>query len=393
EDPVRKGLLFAGTETGVWVSFDDGSHWQSLQLNLPHTSMRDLWIHDHDLIVATHGRSFWILDDIAPLEQLTDAVVRSNAYLFKPEAATRVRRDTNTDTPLPPDEPLGKNPPDGAIIDYYLAQPASGQVTLEILDTQGKLVRRYSSVSHPLVAEASKTLIPMYWLRPPEVLSAAAGMHRWVWDLHYPAPESNNRDYPIAAVPHDTPRTPLGPRALPGEYTVRLTADGRTFTAPLLVKMDPRVKTPLSGLKEQCAVEVRLAPMMDRGYDAAAAAKSVQEQIQKLAGQTTGATRGSINALEKKLARIVGGPPLQAAMPSAITLSQVNGDVATLYQEIDRADAAPTLAQASAVSKTARDFASVMSQWEQVKTVDIPALNQQLAVHSLPVIRIESKQR
>ncbi|MGH7120423.1 MAG: WD40/YVTN/BNR-like repeat-containing protein, partial [Acetobacteraceae bacterium] len=139
EDPVREGLLFAGTETGVWVSFDDGDHWQSLQLNLPHTSMRDLWIHGHDLIGATHGRSFWILDDITPLEQLTDAVLRSSAYLFKPEAATRVRRDTNTDTPLPPDEPLGKNPPDGAIMDYYLAQPASGPVTLEILDAKGKL--------------------------------------------------------------------------------------------------------------------------------------------------------------------------------------------------------------------------------------------------------------
>ncbi|MGH9401023.1 MAG: WD40/YVTN/BNR-like repeat-containing protein [Terriglobia bacterium] len=394
EDPVRKGLLFAGTETGVWISFDDGDHWQSLQLNLPHTSMRDLWIQGHDLIGATHGRSFWILDDITPLEQLAGSVARSSAYLFKPETATRVRRDTNTDTPLPPDEPLGKNPPDGAIVDYYLAQPASGPVTIEILDAQGKLVRRYSSAEHTAAAEASKTLVPMYWLRTPKTLSAKAGMHRWVWDLHYPAPESNNRDYPISAVPHNTPRTPLGPRALPGEYTVRLTAEGRTFTAPLLLKMDPRVKTPTSALKEQFAAEMRLASMMDRGYDATVETQSAHKQLQTLAGQATGPLKESLIALEKKMARIVGGPPSAAASAAhAITLSRVNGDVTTLYQEIDRADAAPTVAQVNAAAKTRRDFAKVMSQWERVKAVDIPTINQRLATESLPVIRIESKQR
>ncbi|HEV2418201.1 MAG TPA: glycoside hydrolase [Terriglobia bacterium] len=391
EDPARKGLLFAGTETGAWVSFDDGDHWQSLQLNLPHTSMRDLWIHDHDLIVATHGRSFWILDDITPLEQLTDTVVHASAYLFTPEAATRARRDTNTDTPLPPDEPLGQNPPDGAIINYYLARPASGPVTIGILDAQGKLVRRYSSADHPVAAEASKTLIPMYWLQPPQTLSSAAGMHRWVWDFHYPAPKSDNRDYPIAAVPHNTSRTPLGPRALPGEYTVRLMADNHIFTAPLLVKMDPRVKTPKSGLRQQFAAEMQLAPLMNEGYDAAAEAKSVREQVQKLSGQASGSLKNSIQMLEKKITGILNAPA--SSMAPAATLSSVNSDVSTLYQEIDRADAAPTAAQANAVEKTARDFAVVMSQWEKLKTVDIPALNRQLAAHSLPAIRIELKQR
>src|SRR5208282_4786663 len=150
EDPVRKGLLFAGTENAVWVSFDDGDHWQSLQLNLPHTSMRDLWIHENDLIVATHGRSFWILDDIAPLREASAAL--NSVHLFKPAPAYRVQRDINTDTPLPPDEPTAENPPDGAPLDYFLPA-ATDKVTLEILDAQGHLVRRFSSADKPEISE------------------------------------------------------------------------------------------------------------------------------------------------------------------------------------------------------------------------------------------------
>ncbi|MGB8593701.1 MAG: hypothetical protein WCD40_20145, partial [Candidatus Acidiferrales bacterium] len=250
EDTVRKGLLFAGTESAVWVSFDDGDHWQSLQLNLPHTSMRDLWIHDDDLIVATHGRSFWILDDITPLRQITGAVENSDAYLFKSGMAYRVERDTYTDTPPPPDEPAAQNPPDGAIIDYFLARTASDAVTIEIVDAQGKLARRYSSADAPDVTqtELEKQLIPLYWVRMPKILPTEAGMHRWVWDLHYTTPLSLRKDYPIAAIPHDTPRVPLGPRALPGLYTVKLTVDGQSYTASLTVKMDPRVNTARASL-------------------------------------------------------------------------------------------------------------------------------------------------
>src|SRR5205823_1696418 len=210
EDPVRKGLLFAGTETSVWVSFDDGDHWEPLQLNLPHTSMRDLWIHDDDLIVATHGRSFWVLDDISPLRQITESAAQSEEYLFKPAIAYRVRRDTNTDTPIPPDEPTAQNPPDGAIIDYFLAQPTTAPVTLEILDGQGKLARKFSDADkpEPSAEELAKELIPQYWIRMPKILSSGAGMHRWVWDLRYPSPRASRTEYPIAAVPGDTPRLP-----------------------------------------------------------------------------------------------------------------------------------------------------------------------------------------
>src|SRR6202034_651838 len=163
EDPVRKGLLYAGTENAVWVSFDDGDHWQSLQLNLPHTSMRDLWIHESDLIVGTHGRSFWILDNITPLRQISEAVLSSDAHLFAPAPAYRVQRDTYTDTPLPPDEPAAANPPDGAVIDYYLGSAVAGAVKLEILDAHGQMVRSFSSTDQPEASEADlkKQLIPL----------------------------------------------------------------------------------------------------------------------------------------------------------------------------------------------------------------------------------------
>jgi photosystem II stability/assembly factor-like uncharacterized protein len=376
EDPIRKGLLFAATETGVWVSFDDGNHWRSLQLNLPHTSIRDLWIRDQDLIVATHGRSFWILDDIAPLEQITGSVKHSEAALLKPEPAYRIRRDTNTDTPLPPETPAGKNPPDGAIIDYYLRQAASGPVTLEILDTEGKLVRRYSSADRQAVnlAELRKTLlIPLYWLRTPKSLSAGAGLHRWVWDLHYPSPVSTGHDYPIAAVPHDTPRLPLGPRALPGRYTVRLTVNGQSYTQPLILRMDPRVKTPLTALAQQFDLETRLASMMSQGSEAAEQARSARARLEKLSKQAHGSLAESVIAADEKVKALLGSPAsFFGPEPGELTLGRVNGDVGTLYQSVDGADAAPTVAQLKAASAIENDFSSVMARWHKIQASDLP---------------------
>ncbi|HEV2104430.1 MAG TPA: glycoside hydrolase, partial [Candidatus Eisenbacteria bacterium] len=208
EDPVTRGLLYAGTERGVCVSFDDGEHWQSLQLDLPVSAVRDLVVHDDDLVVGTHGRGFWILDDVTPLRQIA-AAAAANAYLYRPETAVRVRGNTNTDTPLPPDEPVGENPPDGAILDFHLAHAARGPVTLEVLDAAGALVRRYSSADPPDSVQRDLN-IPEYWIRPPQPLPAAAGTHRFVWDLRYAPPAALRHDYPIAAVFHDTPREPRG---------------------------------------------------------------------------------------------------------------------------------------------------------------------------------------
>jgi photosystem II stability/assembly factor-like uncharacterized protein len=392
EDPVRKGLLFAGTENAVWVSFDDGDHWQSLQLNLPHTSMRDLWIHDNDLIVGTHGRSFWILDDIAPLRELT-SLPAADAHLFAPALAFRVQRDTYTDTPLPPDEPAAANPPDGVVIDYYLPHAASTPVTLEILDARGHLVRKFSSTDKPDVSEEAlkKQLIPLYWLRPFRSLPTDAGMHRWVWDLHYPTPTAMQHEYPIAAIPGDTPRLPLGPTALPGIYTARLTTDGKSYTAPIAVKMDPRVKTSAAGLEKKFEIEMRLAALLSRSSQALLQAGSIREPLQKLSQQATGPVHDSVQAFQNKLATLLESPGGATGPPAnENTLNQVNGSVAVLYGQVWQVDAEPTTTQIDAVASTERDALDVLKRWETLETSDLPALNRALGGASLPEVKIQS---
>jgi photosystem II stability/assembly factor-like uncharacterized protein len=410
EDPVRKGMLFAGTETSVWVSFDDGDHWQALQLNLPHSSVRDLWIHDDDLIAATHGRSFWVLDDISPLRQVTDATAKSAAHLFKPAEAYHVRRNTNTDTPIPPDEPTSQNPPDGAIIDYFLAQPASGPVTLEILDAQGKLVRKFSSADKlgPSLEELAKELIPRYWIRMPKVPSTAAGMHRWVWDLRYPSPKATRSDYPISAIPGDTPRGPEGPMAVPGQYTVRLTANGHVLSEPLTVKMDPRVKTTQEGLALECEKQKLLAQLMTQNTEALLQARALREQLQKLtgkapnapadgaanssAGKISGPMGDAVAVFDKKLGAILGGAAgpggSGAAASPTPTLGRSNGALTGLYNEIDRSDAAPTAAQLSAIDAAEKDSTAVHKLWLDFRAEDLSALNRQLKAAGIPELQL-----
>ncbi|MFZ0759092.1 MAG: glycoside hydrolase [Candidatus Sulfotelmatobacter sp.] len=392
EDPVRKGLLFAGTENAVWVSFDDGDHWQSLQLNLPHTSMRDLSIHGNDLIVATHGRSFWILDDITPLREASVSLAASAAHLFTPAPAYRIQRDTNTDTPLPPDEPAAANPPNGAIIDYYLARATSAPVNLEILDARGRLVRKFSSADTPTVtpAELQKQLIPLYWLRPFRALSSEPGMHRWVWDLHYSAPDSTRHDYPIAAIPGDTPRYPLGPTALPGSYTARLTVNGKTYAASFTVKMDPRVKISPASLERKFQLETRLASLLSLTSRAVMQAGSLGEPLQKLSQQAAGPTRDSVQAFQKKLVALLGAPGAFNAPPAKeTTLAEVNGQVAVLYGEVWRADAEPTAPQIQASAVVQRDASDALRRWSALQTSDLPALNRALHDAHLPEVQID----
>jgi len=394
EDPVRKGLLFAGTETGVWMSFDDGDHWQPLQLNLPHTSMRDLWIHESDLIVATHGRSFWILDNITPLRQASAAVASSKAFLFQPAPAYRVQRDANTDTPLPADEPAGKNPPDGAVMDYFLSQPASAPVTLEVLDNTNQVVRRYSSADQPeqTSEQLKKERIAPVWLRKFKALPTTEGMHRWVWDLRYPSPTATEHEYPIAAAPHRTPRGPLGPRALPGQYRVRLTVDGQTLTAPLTVKMDPRVRTPLAALRRRFELEKRLASMLSESSEAVLLAQSLRQQIKALSPQGDGAPQGPLQDLDAKLALLLDGPKdAPAGKPKEPALDAVNGNVGTLYGMAGMADAPPTLALTTAAATAERDLAPLLKRWDAIKTVDVPTLNQRLRDAKLPELKLEAE--
>ena len=240
EDPVRKGLLFCGSETAVHVSFDDGDHWFPLRLNMPATSIRDLVIHDDDVVVGTHGRSFWILDDISSLRQTNEEVANATAFLFTPQDSYRVDWNANTDTPLPPEEPAGKNPPDGAIINYYLGKDAK-VVTLEILDSKGSLVRKYSSDDKVIPVNEKSLVVPMYWVRPMQILSAKAGSHRWIWDQHKGVEEPAFGGLSMQAIFGDTPYERLGAWVEPGVYTVKLTVDGTVFSQPLTLKPDPRI--------------------------------------------------------------------------------------------------------------------------------------------------------
>lgn len=240
EDPNRKGLLFAGSETAVYVSFDDGDHWQSLRLNMPATSIRDLVIKDDDLVIGTHGRSFWILDDITPLRQLTPDLAKNEAIFYKPQNTYRVRWNIYTDTPVPQEEAAGQNPPDGAIFNYHLKNKAQGEVTLEIFDAAGKSVRKFSSNDKPYPIPAVN--IPLYWIRPQQILSGEAGSHRFVWDLHY-KPLDEPASYPISATYMNTAHEPTSPWVMVGDYTAKLSVNGQTYTQSFTVKIDPRIKT------------------------------------------------------------------------------------------------------------------------------------------------------
>ena len=309
EDPVRRGLLFCGSERAVYVSFDDGDNWQPLRLNMPASSIRDLVVKDDDIVVGTHGRSFWILDDITPLRQISDQVASAEAFLFKPQLAYRVRWNMNTDTPLPQEEPAGKNPPDGAIINYYLKTASSSPIVLEILDSSNKPVARYSSADKPDDIEAigKDVNTPTYWIRPSQILSNQAGMQRFVWNLHYPRPDGLPAQYPIAAIYGDTPRLPLGPWAFPGNYIARLTVGGRSYTQPLTVKMDPRVKTPPDGLAQQHAIAMRCYEGIRQAREAIEQVRRLRTQLRSLrerAGQ--GAVADAITELERKAAALEG---------------------------------------------------------------------------------------
>ena len=371
EDPKRKGLIYTGSEREVYLSFDDGEHWQSLRLNMPATSVRDLIVKDDDLVVGTHGRGFWILDDITPLRQLDAATAAAAAVLFKPQIAYRVRWNMNTDTPLPPDEPGGLNPPDGAVINYTLKSGASGPVTLEILDAAGKTIRRYSSADRADRPDPATAPVPLYWYRPPHVLSAAAGMHRFEWDLHYqPVAGGGGRGgLPIAAVARNTVPSPNAPWAAPGTYTVKLTVDGKSYTQPLTVKMDPRVKTSPLGLTQQFTLSKQM-------YDGMVDAQKALQELRALRERsaTASAGRPDVRTFDQKLAALEGqadggrgGPPAPGPVDAAETLSSISGSLGTLMNLLQGADVAPTTQLVAAVNQRRAALAKVMAQWTALK--------------------------
>ncbi len=339
EDPVRKGLLFAGSETAVYVSFDDGDHWQSLRLNMPATSIRDLVIKDDDLVIGTHGRSFWILYDISPLRQLTTDRIKSEHILYKPQRAYRVRWNLNTDTPLPQEEPAGQNPPDGAIINYYLAADANSVVTLDILDAGGKLVRQYRSDEKPY--NVPDVNLPSYWIRPQQILSGKAGAHRFLWDMHYtplPVPPS----YPIAATYQQTAPEPTSPWVLPGTYTVRLTVNGTVTTQPLTVVMDPRVKVNQTVLKQQHDLSVAAYEGRKQVISILDDMKNVQPRL------TADAQKKSLDALKT-------------------SLTTLNRAFSSIFGTLQDADMPPTTQTVLTATETQATFKKALAQWALLK--------------------------
>ena len=393
EDPKARGLLYAGSETQVWVSFDDGDHWQSLRLNMPATSIRDLVIKDDDIAIGTHGRSFWILDNVTPLRQLTlglgnrdsglGARARSSqspipspqSLLFRPQIATRIRYSQWPDTPLPPDEPAGENPPDGAMIDYIIgADGAGGQpVTLEVFDG-ATLVRRYASTDTAM-APADIGNVPRYWIRPTRVLSAAPGMHRFVWDLRYPEPRVLSSQYPISGTPGNTAREPRGPWVVPGTYTVRLTANGKTYSQPLVVRMDPRVKTPAATLARQFTLAKGVYDDIGRTRSALDSVRALRARLRGLrdvAGRSAG-DAAAIDSVDRAAAALEGaggggggsgGGGATGAPPS---LAGLIGQLGQLYDALQDADVAPTTQLVAAVQTARRETAPAIARWTALR--------------------------
>jgi len=397
EDPECKGLLFAGTERSVYVSWDDGDHWQSLKLNLPPTSMRDLVVHNDDIVVGTHGRSFWILDDITPLRQMSAQIADAPAHLFAPQLTYRVRRDNYPDTPLPPEEPAGQNPPDGAMIDYWVNRADAQSITLRIMDASGNIVRSYSSDDKPGAVNQKDFNVPMYWVRPSQALSKARGMHRFVWDLTYPAPDVLSRDYPISAIYHDTPLYPQGATVLPGTYLVLLTAEGETHSKSLEIRMDPRVKTSPEDLRRQFELDRKIADSLHRDFEALQQVRSLRAQMKSLISREKDAKFAALSkmaaGLDSKAAAIAGSEGGYGARylstPEGRSLARLNGGFAAVVSALDTADAAPTTQELTTFGKLEKALEEQLAAWNQIKSKDLPNLNDQLKKAGQPAIDVQ----
>ncbi len=367
EDPKRKGLLFAGSERCVYVSFDDGENWQSLRLNMPATSIRDLVIKDDDLVVGTHGRSFWILDNMNPLRQLTTETLKQPLTLFKPQTTYRVRWNMNTDTPLPQEEPAGQNPPDGAIIDYYL-KGNYDKIELYILDFKSNLVRHYSSTDTLFKNPADNT--PEYWIRPQQILSAGSGAHRFTWDLHY-QPFNLPPSYPIAAIYMNTAPDFNSPWVMPGTYSLNFVVDKsgnkQTFKQTIEIKIDPRVKTPLVALQKQFDLSLSAYQMR---METMSILKELQVFRSKLQSQMTSAelrVANRLSALDKQAVALQGASVGRGAGQTEPSFSSLNNSLGSVLNVLQESDMAPTTQAVHAVEELKKQFELLKGKWVELK--------------------------
>jgi photosystem II stability/assembly factor-like uncharacterized protein len=373
EDPQTRGLLFAGTELGAYVSFDDGDHWQSLQLNLPTVSIHDLVVHGDDLEVATHGRAFWILDDITPLRQVHDAVNAESSWLYRPAQAIRVDNDVFLGSPLPPEEPTAKNPPNGAIIDYYLKNTA-GHIKLDILDEKQNLVNSFSS-DEPRERTHPNRPIAERWFPKPEILETTPGMHRFVWNLAWGAPGGKTPDQ----LSEEEYRVPRGPRAAPGTYQVLLNIDGRILTQPLKIVMDPRSPATPHDLEQQLQLGRQIFAEVISSRQTLAEIKSVQKQLSDVAQKLGGGhadLKSALSQLESEIRKILAGS--EDPKNSAVGLEDANKGLASALAVVESSDRAVPSQAIALYHESSQALKLRITDWNHVKTNWLPQLNQHL---------------
>jgi photosystem II stability/assembly factor-like uncharacterized protein len=383
EDHVRRGLLYAGTERGPFVSFDDGAHWQPLQLNLPTTPVTDLVVHDDDLAIATNGRSFWVLDDLTPLRQLTPQLAQATVHLYKPQAAVRLHIPEQVNRR----QPVGQNPPPGAIIDYYFKTKPAGEASLDILDAQGRLVRHYSS------KEKRGYEQPPEWAdqeKPLERIPAEAGMNRFAWDLRYEPPVK----IPGSFYPGLGPR---GPIAMPGAYQVKLTVDGQSQTQPLELRLDPRVKNlSLADLQKNFDLSMKIRDANEYLHLAVNQIREVRDQLQtvrKWAGDSQNArpVLAAAEQLDKKMTPIeeqLMQVKMKSSEGSLRYPIMLNEQLDSLSHSVEAADVPPTEQMYKVFDLLNQRLTAQLSQWQEIIRIDLPALSQLMRSRGVPAIEV-----
>ena len=354
EDPIRKGLLFAGSERAVYVSFDEGEHWQSLRLNMPATSVRDLVIKDDDLVIGTHGRGFWILDNINPLRQLSNQLINQSAILYKPADAYRVKWNLWPDTPLPQEEPAGENPPDGAMIDYYLKENA-GNIILEINDATGNIIRKYSGSD--TLYKIPEGNVPFYWIRPQQILSGKEGAHRFLWDMRY-EPLNIPPTYPISAIYNKTAPVETSPWVMPGNYTARLIAAGKTYEQSFTVKSDPRIKTSVKDLQLQHDLSLMVYRDRLKITEALKELQILRKKIKEKLPDATGSAVTAFAECDKQAAAFENDPQ---------GFGQIDNSLSSVFSILQETDMPATSQSISAAKDSDGAFKILWAKWEEVR--------------------------
>lgn len=377
EDPKRKGLLFAGTEFGVYVSFNDGDEWLRLHLNLPVTSVRDLVIHGDDLVIATHGRAFWILDDIEPLRQIAEKIAAADAWLYRPGRAIRMTSDAFWGSPLPPEEPQAQNPPRGAYLDYYLQEHAGSDVVLEIFDSRGQSVRRFSSADKPEPATRDLAVAER-WLKRPEQLSTDSGMHRFVWDLRYgPTGANSAEDFDEEGREHWA-----GPIILPGRYCVKLTVNGREYTQPFEVAMDPRSRATNADLLDQFRWAQRVFQDLVVARRTVERIHALQAELQKRSEGAPAAAIDAIHAASATVGRILTGPKTGPEQG----LEGAERGLTAAFAALEDADRTPPSQVIALYRESAAILKAQLAEWSGFKARTLPDLNRRIQDAGLAAI-------